>query len=354
MYKILTRFKLANISKNKPILQAINQSTRTYTVTSTTNNNQNTTNTNQLITEASNSIKELFIHHNLAKTKKNIQPILENFLTNDEATLSSLINKPETWSLFYQNNIESTSNFAGTSLKTLMHLILIEAICTQQAKLSNPEMYLLLAESLYEYLLKYSDMNLNESNIHFGFVKVLLSVHCNYLEHCLNTNKQTPNKLAEIDPNFKLKLDRLDYHLKNVMKRYTNFDSINYLDKEIFIRAFSFFENKWLYSTNILLEQDYELNSLYSQSSLSNVLKGSIRFNRMETFNKLFHKLNEWNLSGNIINVIYPNQSVYKEFFNLKGNNLNQDLSDIFSAWESISYVPSQSVVNDLKDFIKK
>jgi hypothetical protein len=95
---------------------------------------------------------------------------------------------------------------------------------------------------------------------------MLLTIHCIYFENLINEQKQPPHKLAESNAEIKCKLDRLEDYLKLLMKRYANFDAIPSTEKEIFIRAFSFFEIKWLYSTNLLLsDMISEQNALYTQ-----------------------------------------------------------------------------------------
>jgi hypothetical protein len=83
-------------------------------------------------------------------------------------------------------------------------------------------------------------------------------------------------------------------------------------------------------------------------------MKGAIRFNRMDIFRKLFVKLNEKNLNSKLMNVLFPHTSVYDEFFSLKGNNLDNHLNDLLSGWQSASYVPNETLLNDLKEYIRK
>jgi hypothetical protein len=147
--------------------------------------------------------------------------------------------------------------------------MIIEAICTLQSAATSHEkheFYLQLAESFNIFLFQHSNLNLNEKNIQFGYMKMLLTIHCVYFEVLISQQKQAPHKLAESNSDIKAKLDCLEGYLKFLMKRYANFDSIPLTEKEIFIRAFSFFETKWLYSTNLLLSNiNFDQNALYTQ-----------------------------------------------------------------------------------------
>lgn len=233
--------------------------------------------------------------------------------------------------------------------------MILEAICTSQ--LSTPtstqnDVFLQLAESFNKYLFEFSNQNLNETNVHFVYIKTLLAIHCNHLEAVIQLKKQPPHLFAASDSDLKVKLDRLNGLLKLLMKRYANFASIPYYEKEIFIRAFSLFETKWLHSAQFLLSN--ENTSGHSVGSLTNTLKGAIRFNHWDIYIKLFNELKKQNMRLNIINQFFPHSSVYDEFFSLKGKDLNHDLDRLLSSWQIVSYLPSEIILNDLKEFIKK
>lgn len=295
----------------------------------------------EVIKQTCNTITNSFLMHHLSKSKKLISPVLENFVSiNNKPLLTEMISNPGEWSLFFSNE---------TDLKIFIHLMLIEAIATEQLKQNEPEFYLQLADSLTNYLLS---INPNEESIQFGYMKVLISIYCTYLENEILVHKKPPNSIE--DAKFKQRLNQLDYYLRLLMKRYKNFDEISILDKDIFIRGFSFFETKWSYLTKTLLDQPLEINALYTQQNLSNVLRGAIRFNRIDVFHKICVKLNEWNLTGSITSSFQPNQAVFKEYFSLKGDNMSQDLYDLFESWRICYYVPCRQVIDLLKKFIQK
>ena len=263
----------------------------------TSSNNKTLTfeSSQKLINETVKSISDKYVYFNLAKSKKvylietniyivlfyfilnsliiflyekkTIQPILEAFLTTNHETVKFLIKEPRHWSTFFARQEEVTK--PELPLQSFLHLMIIESICTLQSTATSNhkhEFYLQLAESFSAFLFKYSNLNLNETNIQLGYMKMLLTIHCIYFESLINEQKQPPHKLAESNAEIKCKLDRLEDYLKLLMKRYANFDAIPSTEKEIFIRAFSFFEIKWLYSTNLLLsDMISEQNALYTQ-----------------------------------------------------------------------------------------
>lgn len=279
---------------------------------------------------------------------------MKNFFANKA---QHFINDPTKWSLFYSDYFKHTQGIDDLvliestliDLKKHSHLLTLSLIHTeQQANMTKSEFYVNLAESYHGYYLK---LNQNETNLSFNYMKILLDIYCNHIEHCLNTSKQSPpNHLAELDSNFKSHLNRLDYHVKTLMNRYDNFNSMPLIEKQNLFRSFSFNETKWFHSSNQLLNDDVS----FFQMPISDAIKGAIRFNRMDIFHKLFNKLNDYNLRVALESVVFPNESVWKHFFNLKLNDIDQNLNDLLTAWQNCLFIPNKSIIDDLKSYINR
>lgn len=197
----------------------------------------------------------------------------------------------------------------------------------------------------------------DESSVIFTIKTIL-----NYIETVLFMNKSSINYLYENDDttsmDLKANLDTLNDHLQKLMKNYKNLDSISEFKQGDYFKAFCFIENKWLSSANWLLSTSQSELSIKHLYLFLYALKGSIRFERIDYFEKLFHCLHKMSINNNLHGrSLQGYTNVFKDLlntqFNTKNTSLENNLNVFLSTLSHMCFVPSKTTIDNLKHFIE-
>ncbi|RNA22529.1 mitochondrial ribonuclease P 3 [Brachionus plicatilis] len=212
-----------------------------------------------------------------------------------------------------------------------------------------------LSLSLFNYLAnseritKKQDENLCLFPIKTGLIYIEKFLFMNkssikYLEK--NADKKNSQMLAY--------LAKLEDHVQNMMKNYKNFNSIQDFKKSDCFKFFSFFESKWLNSVNWLLHTDPKDLNTSHYNLFVYAIKGSIRFEKFDYFEKLVSGLNQLSNSLNLVGKNYFTLNLlFRDFFNtIMVEDKNRNFESLLNVWSNIGYVPNHNGLNNLNFFL--
>lgn len=212
-----------------------------------------------------------------------------------------------------------------------------------------------LGFSLFNYLKQSERLKKKQDeNLSFFLVKTGLIFIENFLSMNKSSIKYLEKNADQKNSEILTYLFKIEKHIENLMKNYENFDTIPEFKKSDFFKFFSFYESKWLNSAKWLLNT--ELNELNVQhyNLFIYAVKGSIRFENFDYFEKLVTNLNQL---SNYLNLLTKSYSIISQLFGQFLNTLmtkedKNNLENLLEVWSNIDYVPNRVGLSNLNYFL--
>jgi hypothetical protein len=211
-----------------------------------------------------------------------------------------------------------------------------------------------LNESFVVYLTKY---NSNKNEINFNAINSLTKTIANYIRYLIYLNKMIPSDLAKSNQQYKNYIEKLDSYTQKLMSYHNNSSSIGPNIKTDFYYYFSFNKENWLKSTQALISSygNVELFDNIDYECFSSALCGAIRFNDMDLFIKLCYEINKKHYK-HFIHFQNSLQSIFYEYILLRKNDsdFDQFLVNLFKSWNLLEFVSYNPLIEQLKKCISE
>ncbi|CAF0895625.1 unnamed protein product [Brachionus calyciflorus] len=349
-----------------------------------------TTNSNVSFTEFKSVIDQVYSMVDFWKNKdgniKNLhfKLLAKNFFSSPDNEIGKkFAANPSTWSLIFENisnlsqlidNTPDAIRNKDNNLKDYLDIYLMESIYKFQddkitlingiEELTSANFYLEklkfyaeLSHSLHTYLSTTNiGPNKNQETVSLYWMRIVLLM----VDTFLFMKKASLKYIIENNESeIKDYLYKMEPIIKDLMKNYQNFDSLPEFKKLDFFKIFSYYESKWLGTINWLLNTNKtEWSNSVFQYYIS-VLKGCIRLEKYDYFEKLMYNVHQLTIDLNIYSMgLAQYDFVFRDFMNThlvtSNINLENNLHILLNVWSKISYIPDRNGFRNFEIFLER